>query len=78
MDQKISYIVMYLTYIFQQGKFKLHANQHDILLEKWLNVVSPYFTTRLYNLSDIVQKSIFTTLSSQYKVKIKDNCRKWV
>jgi len=39
-------------------KIKLHANQQKILLEKGLSVVSPYFTTRMYNLSDIIQRSI--------------------
>jgi len=39
-------------------KIKLHTNQQKILLEKGLNVVSPHFTTRMYNLSDIVQRFI--------------------
>jgi len=31
---------MHPTYILQQGRIKLHANQQKILLEKGLNVVS--------------------------------------
>jgi len=46
---------MHPTYIFQQEKIKLHANQQKILLEKALNVVSPHIATWLYNLSDTVQ-----------------------
>jgi len=47
------------TYIFQQAKIKLHANQQKILLEKGLNVVSPHIATQLYNLSDTVQRFDF-------------------
>jgi len=72
-------------------KIKLHANQQNILLlEKWLNVVSPHFTTWVYNLSNIIQRFIqnlwssclstrskwrTTTLSSQYKVSSIQNLR---
>jgi len=72
-------------------KIKLHANQQKILLlEKGLNVVSPHFTTWMYNVSDIIQRFIqnlqpsrpstrskqrTTILSSQYKVNSIQNLR---
>jgi len=53
-------------------KIKLHANQQKILLEEGLNVVSLHFTTWVFkHYPEIYSK--FTTLSSQYKVKIKNN-----
>ena len=53
-------------------KIKLHANQQKILLEEGLNVVSPHFTTWVFkHYPQIYSK--FTTLSSQYKVKMKNN-----
>jgi len=40
-------------------KIKLHTNQQKILLlEEGLNVVSPHFTTWVYNVSNIIQRFI--------------------
>jgi len=53
-------------------KIKLRANQQKILLEEGLDVVSPHFTTWVFkHYPQIYSKS--TTLSSQYKVKMKNN-----
>jgi len=57
-NKKNSCIVMHLTYILQQGRIKFHANQHKILLENGLNVVSPHSTTPLYNVNVIVRRFI--------------------
>ena len=49
-----------------------NANQEKILLEEGLNVVSLHFTTWVFkHYPEIYSK--FTTLSSQYKVKMKNN-----
>ena len=49
-----------------------NANQEKILLEEGLNVVSLHFTTWVFkHCPEIYSK--FTTLSSQYKVKMKKN-----
>jgi len=83
--KKNSCIFIHPTYIFQQGKIKLHSNQQKILLKE-----KTQYKVKMKNNDPLISvqgqnqeqrpsrlstrsKSRTTTLSSQYKVKIKNN-----